>query len=56
MLGEDIQGRDNVVFDDMNEDVIVTHICVIVPHIIAVLFRQPVVAFNSGAEYFKTFL
>ena len=56
MLEEDIQGRDDVVLDDMNEDVVVTHVGVIVLHIIAVLFGKPVVAFNSGAEYFKTFV
>ena len=56
MFIEDIQGCDNVVLDDMNEDIVMSHVSVIVLHIVAVLFGQPIVTFNSGAEWLKTFV
>ena len=56
MFVEDVESSDDVVFDDMNEHVVVAHVSVIVLHVIAVLFGQPIVAFDSGAECFKTFI
>ena len=56
MLKEDIESSDDVVFDDMNEHVVMAQVSVIVLHVIAVLFGQSIVSFNSGAEYFKTLI
>jgi len=56
MFAEDIQGCDDVVFNDMNEDIVMTHASVIVLHIIAILFCESIVTFNTGTEWFKTFV
>ena len=56
MFIEDIQGCDNVVLDDMDEDIVMAHVGVIMFHIIAVLLCESLVTFNTGTECFKAFL
>ena len=56
MFVEDIQGCNDVVFDDMDEDIVMTHVGVIMFHIIAVLFCESIVTFNTGTECFKAFI
>jgi len=54
MFVEDIQGCNDVMFNNMDEDIVMAHVGVIMFHIIAVLFCEPIVTFNTDTECFKT--
>ncbi|UCB46081.1 MAG: hypothetical protein JSV25_01265 [Spirochaetota bacterium] len=56
MFVKDIYCCDDIVFDDMNEDIIVTYVSIIVLHIVAVLFYKSIATVNSGVEWLKMFV
>jgi len=54
VLIKDIQGCDYIMLDDMNKDIVVSHVGVIGFHMVSVFFGQPVISFDAGAELFLT--
>jgi len=56
MFIDDIQGRNHVMFDHVNEDIVVAHIGIIGFHIVSILLGETVVAFDTGTQFFQSLL
>ena len=54
MLKDDIQSQNDVMFNDMNEHIIMTHVSVAGFHPVAVFLRQAIVTFNTGMKGFES--
>lgn len=51
MFIEDVQACEGIVFDDINEEIVIVYVSIIELHAVAVLLDKSIVMFNSGAEY-----
>ncbi len=50
MQVKDIQGCDYVMLDDMNEDIIVSHVGIIGFHMVSVFLGQSVISFDASPQ------
>jgi len=43
-------------FDDMNKDIVVSHVGMVSFHMVSVLLGQSIVSFDSGAKFLQPFV
>ena len=53
MLAEYIQGRHDVMLDDMDQDVVIAHVGVVDLHVVPVLLGETIVPFNACTEFLE---
>jgi hypothetical protein len=56
MFVEDVKGRNNVMLDHVDEDIVMTHVGIVGFHMVPILLGQAVITLYTGTEFLEPFV